>query len=60
MCDDLGVQIYAEGVECQDTSEALLKIGISVHQGFMHGKAIPVANFARKVDEFQKGLWMIH
>jgi len=60
MCDDLGVQIYAEGVECQDTSDALLEIGISIHQGFLHGKAIPVADFARKVDEFQKGLWMIH
>ena len=32
MCDDLGVQIYAEGVECQDTSDSLLEIGISIHQ----------------------------
>ena len=60
MCDDFRVQIYAEDVECQDISDALLEIGISIHQGFLHGKAIPFADFAFKVDEFQKGLWIIH
>ena len=48
MCDDLGVQIYAEGVECKDTYDALLEIVLSIHQRFLHGKAIPVADFAGK------------
>jgi EAL domain-containing protein (putative c-di-GMP-specific phosphodiesterase class I) len=38
MALDLGAEVVAEGVETADDAEALLKLGIYLQQGYLHGR----------------------
>jgi diguanylate cyclase (GGDEF)-like protein/PAS domain S-box-containing protein len=39
---NLGLQVIAEGVETQEQMDALLELGCTRFQGFLHGKPMPV------------------
>ncbi|WP_248883773.1 EAL domain-containing protein [Igneacidithiobacillus siniensis] len=43
----LGVHLVAEGVETQETAEALASIGIDRQQGYLYSRPIPAEEFAR-------------
>jgi len=45
MCDDLNIEIYAEGVSSKAISDSLLEMGISIHQGFFYSKPVSVSQF---------------
>jgi EAL domain-containing protein (putative c-di-GMP-specific phosphodiesterase class I) len=46
---DLGVRVVAEGVETEEQREFLLAHGLSVMQGFLFSRPLPVAQFEREV-----------
>jgi EAL domain-containing protein (putative c-di-GMP-specific phosphodiesterase class I) len=48
VCNDLGVQIIAEGVESQEEADVCLELGCHWSQGFLFGQPQPVATFAPK------------
>jgi len=58
MCNDLGIKVYAEGVECQRTAEALVEIGISIHQGRLYGMPISAKDFALTFDKYKDDFWV--
>ena len=45
---NLGLRIVAEGVETDSQAELLIKLGCSVHQGFLYSKPLPVELFSEK------------
>lgn len=49
MCDDLGVDVVAEGVESAGQARVLGNLGCRIGQGYLYGRPVPVERFE---DEF--------
>ncbi len=47
VCNALGLDIVAEGIEQQDQVEVLTAMGIRKLQGWLYGKAVPVEEIIR-------------
>ena len=41
ICDELNITLIAEGIETQEQSDALVELGVTLHQGFLHFKPMP-------------------
>ena len=41
ICDELNIALIAEGVETQEQSDALVDLGVTLHQGFFHFEPMP-------------------
>lgn len=41
ICEELNIALIAEGIETQEQCDALLDLGVTLHQGFFHFKPMP-------------------
>ena len=41
ICDELNIALIAEGIETQEQSDALVDLGVTLHQGFFHFEPMP-------------------
>lgn len=41
ICDELNIALIAEGIETQEQSDALMDLGVTLHQGFFHFEPMP-------------------
>lgn len=41
ICDELNIALIAEGIESQEQSDALVDLGVTLHQGFFHFEPMP-------------------
>ena len=41
ICDELNIALIAEGIETQEQNDALLDLGVTLHQGFFHFEPMP-------------------
>ncbi len=41
ICDELNIALIAEGIETQEQSDALVDLGVPLHQGFFHFEPMP-------------------
>ncbi len=47
MCQDLGIECIAEGVETQEQAELLQNMDCAIAQGYLYGKPMPIGQFAQ-------------
>jgi EAL domain-containing protein (putative c-di-GMP-specific phosphodiesterase class I) len=55
LAHNLGLDVVAEGVETQETLEALAAIGCDVAQGWLFAPALPAAELADWLDGRERG-----
>lgn len=55
MCQDLGIDVIAEGVENQGQEAVLRKLKCKMGQGYLYGKPMPVQEFYEKYIKNQLG-----
>lgn len=53
---NLQLQVVAEGVELQEQRNELLRLGCSIHQGYLYGKALPLMDALALVDRSASAL----
>ena len=41
ICDELNIALIAEGIETQEQCDALVDLGVTLHQGFFHFEPMP-------------------
>ena len=41
ICEELNIALIAEGIETQEQSDALVDLGVTLHQGFFHFEPMP-------------------
>ena len=50
MARNLKLKTVAEGVETQEQLDFLAEYGVDIYQGFLFGKAMPAAEFERRLN----------
>ena len=56
MCNALGMEVIAEGVETEEQRAFLARNGCYTYQGYLFGKPMPIEEFQNLIPGFKHGI----